>query len=204
MDLALRKFLDSHDENYWKVKIKQLAHTAHAFMAAHNVGGGNLEERSLDFAHDAIAMAYDACLHDRRSKFDPAKGDPLIPLETKFWNYLKLYCLLPLIKKDIAKWKSNSHVFIVPIADLEIGDELIDETIEDQAADRILHLVDGADDDLARLIFGALSQLEDNPDQIRINWAKLQYDLGMKRYQCDQLRPRLKEHLSRLTEAQAV
>ena len=204
MDLALRNFLDSHDENFWKYKIKELAHTAHAFMAAHNVGGGNLHERSLDFAHDAIAMTYDACLHDRRSKFDPEKGDPLIPLETKFWNYLKHYCLLPLIKKDIAKWKSNSHVLIVPIADLEIGDELIDGTIEDQAADRILHLVDGADDDLARLISGALSQLEDNPDQIRINWAKLQSDLDMKRYQCDQLRPRLKEHLSRLTEAQAV
>jgi len=203
LDEELRRFLDSHDDRYWIEVTKRLTRVAASLMASYGMSGDDLAQRAEEYALGAIAEAFERCLNVEATRFQFAKGDQGVPVEDRFWKYLKLNCLRPLITGDAEKRKSRSRWPIVPLGEAEEVPDQVPEDLEDSAELTLLELIDRADEELATFISAAVDQLEKNPTRTSVNWTALEKELGLTRYARDQLRARLREHLARLLQTQA-
>lgn len=198
MDEKLREFLDSQD---WVDLTKRLTSAALGLMKQYGMTQrGSPEEfndKAIDYAHETMCKAYDACRNTLLGRFNPSRGDQAISVEVRFLRYLKDSILRRLITDDAAKF-TRRQKWTAPIEDAHS----ITVEMEESASLTLTELVCEADDELSSFISAAVKQLEDDQERTKINWVKLRESTGLTRHACDQLRVRLLEHLTKLLLAQ--
>lgn len=155
-----------------------------------------LNDRAVDYANETMVKAYEACRKSLVGRFDPSRGDQTLSVDVRFLRYLKDHILRRLITDDAAKF-TRRQKWTAPIEDAES----VTFEMEESASLTLTELVCEADEELATFISNAVKQLDENPGCTKINWTKLQKACGLTKYACDQLRPRLKEHLSKVVLA---
>lgn len=191
MDQDLKLFLDSHDEKYWTDITKRLTYEALRMLSRYGFGGGNLAERAGEYAVDAVSEVFVRCMNGATSRFRHSRGNAATEVEERFWSYLVLNCLRPLITRDAEKWVSRSRWPIVPLEEAFGVPEEVPEENEDLAKAIVDQFIDQADNELKPLLLAAREQFQQDPDRKDINWKAIQRSLGISRYACDNLRKRL-------------
>lgn len=204
MDETLRQFLDSLDDQYWKDTVKRLTKVAYKMMATHGFGGVEYADMSKEYALSAIGEAFTRCMEGAKSRFHMHLGDQSKSVEERFWQYLKLNCLRPLITADVEKHVSRSRWPSVPLSEASAVAVEIESEIENEAEQILFRMIELADDELGTFISAALKQLEDHPDRTDVNWTKLHRDLGITRYRSDQIRARLDQLRLKMIEAESA
>lgn len=196
MDGSLKQYLDGLD---WEALIVRLTREAGKIMAGYRWGGRTPEETrqmARDFALDTMGQAYDGCMKCLQGRFDPGRLEPGAEVDEQFFIFLRQNILRRLITDDIKKATRRSKWPIVPLDEAA----KIPAEVEEAAEMTLLELVDGASDDVAKLISACVAQLECNPEQQRVNWTQIEKELNWTRYKREQMRPLLEEQLQRVVE----
>lgn len=151
-------------------------------------GGANYAERATEYAVDAVSEAFIRAANDSPTRFDIDRGVQTKPVDDRFWTYLLLNCLRPLITRDAEKWASRSRWPQVPL-DEALGEEAeASDPCEDEARAIVDELIGASEGDLRRLLLAARAQFEEDSVRTSVNWKALQKTLGISRYACDLLR----------------
>lgn len=203
LDLRLKKFLDDQD---WEDLTFRLTLRAKRLLVKFGFLGrdsAETQERCVDYALETAAKAYDACIKERSGRFILDRGNEDVEVEQRFFAYLTWNILRRLITDDMEQSKGRSHMVLLPLEETEgvaAKEEVISIERDDEAELILLELMEDCDPDLQNLITGCVKQLNENPDKTKINWTRLETDLGITRYKRDQLRHQLETQLGKLIE----
>ena len=204
MDQTLKEFLTGLPDSYWEETITRLTQEALGMLATYGCPKAYRTSRPSRYAVEAVEKVFLDMEKGTKGQFDPNRGDSTKPVKERFWLYLKLACLRPVITRSLERDTSRAKFERAWPIDAE-GDEVeVPDKAESAALDIEMELLDGADEELARFISEAISYLEAHQDRRSVNWTELQRRLGISRHACDQLRARLENHLEVFMQSRAA
>ena len=204
MEQTLNEFLDSLPDSYWEDVVTRLTQEALGMLAKYGCPRAMRTSMASRYAVEAVEKVFLDIEKGAKGQFDPSRGDLTKPVKERFWVYLKLACLRPVITRTLEKEETRAK-YEKPWPICPEGEELqVPDEAENAAFEIDTQLLDGADEELAKFISEAILYLEENPDRRSMNWKELQRRLGISRHACDQLRTRLENHLETFMQSKAA
>ena len=204
MDQTLNEFLSSLPDNYWEEIVTRLTQEALGMLATYGCPKAIRTTMARNYAVEAVEKVFLDMERGAKGQFDPSRGDLTKPVRERFWVYLKLACLRPVITRTLEKEGTRAK-YETPWPINAEGEEVeVPDKSEEAAFEVEMQLLDGADEELGKFISEAISYLEAHPERMSVNWKELQRRLGLSRHACDQLRIRLETHLDTFMQSKAT